>query len=245
MIDILGGTASTQNSINYYSKHYIAIASLDDSTKDITVTYKDHGLSNRNLQKIPFIRVLVSTFHQKFISPTESFQLDGFAILYVLIYLIDKVFLKLNMLEYLYGIYFFVVFIVSKYSDLAKLHGAEHATYNYYNKKGNLDNIESIRNEKLTVDRCGTTSIILNLILFYTIKIDDYILRYLICVVLTGEIVRLIDNSKIFNRIGTPIILLSRLFQKIIFTKKPDVIHVSMAIEAIKKLEELEEKRNN
>lgn len=242
MIDILGGSASTGNSISYYSKHYISNATFDKDTKNIKITYKEHSLRKEAFhQKIPFIRVLINIFHQKFIGGNEQIQLDAFAILYILIYIFDRVFFKMNLLEYLYLAYYFLVFLVAKFSDLSKLHGAEHATYNYYIKNDNFEHVENIRNEKLTVDRCSTTYIILTLALFYTIRIDDYILRYLICIALTGEIVKLIENNKIFTMLGRPIILLSRLFQKIIFTRKPDIIHVQMAVGAIKKLEELEE----
>jgi uncharacterized protein YqhQ len=239
---LLGGAASSENSIIFYSEHYTATAFLESKTQTINISFSEHKLNNDKLYlKIPILRRLILDFYQRYIHDNKL-SVDVYTVASIIIYTLDKIFLNINPLKYLYGVYYLLFFIFIKSSDVSKIHGAEHAVYNHYNKDKKLNNIESIKKEKLEVDRCGTTSYITNLILFYVscIFLDDFMIQYLITKGFSTEIVVLIESNKVANKIGKPIIKLSRFLQRTMLTKRPDDIHVKMAIMAVKKLEELE-----
>jgi uncharacterized protein YqhQ len=239
---IYGGTTTSANTITYYSEHYIATAILNKDTEDINVIYaNDETFHKHWYMNIPILRCIISNMYQSHVDADRYLKINILEIFFLIFYIIEKIFTNINLLEYMYGIYFLIYFAAMKRSDVTKLHGAEHAVYNYYDKFNKYDDVEAIRNENRTVDSCGTTSTLLNISLFYLIMIDDVLIRYFLSIGLAVEIVRLIDNYKFFKFIGKPVIQLSRLMQLTLTTRKPEVIHIKTAIAAIKKLEELEE----
>lgn len=128
-------------------------------------------------------------------------------------------------------------------NNIKKLHGAEHAIYNFYRKKNSLNNwsYNRIKNESRIVNHCGTTQYILIAILIFIEKlfIDDFFIRYLIAIGISNEIIRISDN-KFFNILFKPLFFISGIIQKYLYTAQPDDIHIDMAIESIEKLGELE-----
>jgi uncharacterized protein YqhQ len=241
-MDICGGTSSSTNSVSMYSRHYKATATLFKNTNEIEVTNEKIPFENKPFYlKIPIIGSIIIHIYQMFYIK-GLVEINLLPILYIVIYTLDKLIFKLNILHYLFGLYYIFAFAYIRITDMSKLHGAEHAVYNYYTKYKSLEDVEKIKEESLVVNRCGTTYMIVTLILFYVIPLKDTMLRYFLCTGLAGDIVYLIENNKIFQIIGKPIIMLSRLIQKLIATRKPETVHVKMTTMAVKKLEELESK---
>ena len=84
---LLGGTATSGSEISFYSDHYVSTAKLDVNTKNIDITFKEHGLKNNKFAKIPIIRSLINSFYQRYLSEDEKNQIDIITVLSILFYM--------------------------------------------------------------------------------------------------------------------------------------------------------------
>lgn len=234
---IQGGSASAEGQLVLYSNNYIVAVSLNEK-RDIIVSHQKHNLNSKNIiGKIPFVRGV-------YVNTKQSLDQIGYIVFALILYILDKLIFKIHLMDYVYFAYILILSCSTKFSNMSNLHGAEHAITNYYNKHHTIENIQEdiLKKESRIHDRCGTTLIIYNLIFIYGMLFitRDFLIRFLVSMALSYEIVIIKENNVLIRTILLPFKLISRFIQKYVFVSEPRDIDIKMAIKAVEKLEELE-----
>lgn len=113
----------------------------------------------------------------------------------------------------------------------SKYHGAEHKTFNAYEKYGDSYSIKNVKKASRFHPRCGV-SLFSNFLFLY-------IICFVISVVFNTYMVPLFFVFE-FSKYVRNIDIISYLTQKIVTTREPDVLHIQVAMTAFTRLIELE-----
>ncbi len=141
------------------------------------------------------------------------------------------------------GIFVGYLLLVSLMKDIRRTymyHGAEHKCINCL-ERGKELNVENVRASSKEHKRCGTSFIffvlIVSIVLFFFIQVDEYWLKVLIRILLlpiiagiSYEIIKLAGNSDNFfiNLLSKPGLLMQKLT-----TKEPDDSMIEVAIQSV------------
>jgi uncharacterized protein YqhQ len=243
-IELYGGGATNTNSIYFESSSYKVEAILNKDTNEITLNEKRLNKKSDKINKIPIVNVIYNLLKSLIIENNNRTGINVLPCVLVLSYILDKFLFRINLPDYLYLLYFLFVVIFAKLTNMRKMHGAEHMTFNYYdrNRKISYDNFDEIMREKRSVYACGTTHSIINITLLFVLKfiINDFMIRFILSNIISYNAVYLSYKYKIVKKILSPIFYISGILQIIFFISKPEDIHIKMAIATINRLEELE-----
>ncbi|RFA31821.1 hypothetical protein CAI16_19805 [Virgibacillus dokdonensis] len=118
-------------------------------------------------------------------------------------------------------IYAFII----KLSNLGKYHGAEHMTDSSFNSLSSLI-ISDVAKQSRIHKHCGTNFVVLLFVTFFILSffISDFILLTVLSVCLGYE------AFLIQSRIMTPFYWIGGFFQYTLFTSKPSIKHLEVAI---------------
>ena len=245
-MNLLGGEATIEKQLGYYSDNFISTTYVNEDTQEITTTIIKNTMNKKQwYYHIPVLRGITIYFIQEF-TKGKKFIPDGRIILVPIIYLVDKFFLHIGLMNYFYIGFLLLLLLVARLNnDMTELHGAEHMCATYYNENKTISvaEINEIKKTSRFHKQCGTTLIMKNIILFLilSIFIKDYFIKFFLVTGITYEIFKYQDNKvmKVLLYFDT---MISKFIQLNIFTKDPKDIHIKMAIDAINKLENMENK---
>lgn len=248
---INGGSAGF-NSVTFYSDHYRVTATQHKNIIELQEsTIEEEKLSYINdlMSRIPFIRGIWVVFKEFLILRKLVLILSLGILLYFILSsnMIDENSLNIinNTLEehfILSQIILFIFFgtMLIKLTPLGKYHAAEHMAANTF-KRDKSFTVENVMISSRIHNSCGT-----NLVVFVFIFL--FIFSYYIEGFMTflaswsfGYEVFIIENRWL-KKFLKPFYLIGGILQYMLFTSKPEVKHIEVAMKAIERLIELEER---
>lgn len=245
IIDILGGEADGKRLI-LYSNNYKAESTLKDDKFDVKI-YSNNIIENNNYMKIPFIRGIYIYLMQNVSegSNKRKVTINLFDILAIFIYLLDKLYFKISLMDYVYILFMIMHISLVRDRNIIELHGAEHMIANYYNKFHSIDinDINKIKKSSIVHIRCGTNfyGIQIFILLLLKLFINDYMIRFFIMTSLVYEISS--SDSKILYYITYPLYTMGMFIQRLFFVRQPKDAHIEQAIKTVQELEKYENNR--
>lgn len=171
-------------------------------------------------------------------------------IIMVLVYILDKIFLNINLPLCIYILYFLFDIIVTsvilkKSESTLKLHASEHMVIKFYRKYNYVPKNENDINLLKKCSRfdrgCGTTSVVSSFfwIVIFNILFRDFMLGFCIGFIF-NELWDYFGNNKIIKICSFPIDIISSVLQVCLFTAKPSDKELNIAIHCLNNLEHLE-----
>lgn len=247
IINILGGGTTNYCELELYSDNFKATSKYNKNYKlEIKVEPSEIDIKNK-YAKIPFIRGLYIYLFQNVTTSKKSrkFKLNGFNLIAMVIYILDKFYLKISLMDYVYVLFTLLYFIIALANKrMIELHGAEHMIGNYYDKchKVDLNDINEIKKTSIIHERCSSNYFIMKIVILFSLKIfiNDFMIRFILMISLKQEIISERDNNKIIYYLTYPLYSIGMLTQRIIFVRYPKDKDIEQAIKTILELEKYE-----
>lgn len=246
IIDILGGGTEQNLELHLYSNNHKATSKYDKDG-NFQIKVEEHHMNNKSkIIRMPFIRGLYIYFSEN-VTDSENkrkITLNLLDVIVVIIYMLDKFYLKISLMDYVYVLFICFYFILALvHKNMVELHGAEHMLTNYYDKnhKANLSDINEIKKYSIIHERCGSNFYGINLAILLLLKIfiNDFIVRFIIMQSLSYEIATMKKNNIVYYLIY-PLLAFGMLTQKLFFVKQPKDKDVEQAIRTVQELEKYE-----
>jgi uncharacterized protein YqhQ len=199
------------------------------------------------IKKIPFVRGIWD-FGKSIISAWKYYLITGL-LLFISTQLFDNTSNKLNIsdqfVEYIIYITVIVMLVLFKISPISKYHAAEHMASNCYNK-GKPLTLQNVMKQSRIHEDCGTNFVIFVamswlFLIFVPYTSNFYVYLRLIIAWSIGYEFFVIENTRI-KTLLKPVYLIGYTLQYVLFTAKPKVKHVEVAISALKRLDKLQTK---
>lgn len=241
-MEIVGGSASDDNKLILYTKHFSAISSIDESGNTLTQSFPHKMNKEHFFSHLLFIRYLIVWFQQEFIEG-KTLNINLAYLVPITLYVLDKIFWHLDIVSYLYIIYSIIIlFTFNRCKQQIHLHGAEHQVVNYYNRTHeiNYDNIADIKRETTYNSACGTFFMLSDPLFMgiLSLFIHDFFIKFLLIKMIMPEIIHC--ENKFVNILFYPLHQLSKWTQLHFTTAIPTYDQVKRGIDCIKELEKCE-----
>lgn len=248
---INGGSAGF-NSVTFYGDHYRVTATQHRNIIELQESIiEEEKLSYINdlMSRIPFIRGVWIILKEFLILRKLVLILSLGILLYFILNsnLIDENSLNIinNTLEehsILVQIisFIFIGTMLIKLTPLGKYHAAEHMAANTFKRNKNFT-VEDVIMSSRVHNSCGTNLVVFVFIFLFIFSFFIEGFMIFLASWSFGYEVVIIENRWI-KKILEPFYLIGGIMQYMLFTSKPEVKHIKVAIKAIERLIELEEK---
>lgn len=190
---------------------------------------REEQLKERSYEKGEFGRMLI-----------EAYLVDIIILLIMLFLQVDSrlftgmVTFSIVGTRYLYTVLYNIYDVKYKCKSLGRFHGAEHMVINAYNKLNRIPTLNELKKSSRFSNRCGSNKINGIIIIFAFISfagpflIRMGVIKYLIIMTLIPIIIAVLSYIGAMN-----------IFQ-VFFTNKPNDVELQVALEGLKKYEDLE-----
>lgn len=193
------------------------------------ITDREEQLKEQNNEKSNFRKILI-----------KAYLIDIIILLIMLFSQVDSrlftgmVTFSIVGTHYLYKVLYNIYDIKYKYKSLGRFHSAEHMVVNAYNKLNRIPTLEELKKSSRFSNHCGSNKINCIIIVFTFISfagpflIKMGIIKYLIIMILTPIIIMILFSIGAINIL------------QVFVTNKPTDVELQVAMEGLKKYEDLE-----